>query len=198
MLDLEKIGKRICMRRKELKITQNELAEKLFVTHQAVSKWENGKSIPSIEILYDLTKLFQVSIDYLLDNSDIPEDDYETLFRNYPREIVLANFFKRENFAEQIDNIFYLLNKQERMRIINKIIFNQVSLEITDLWPYLNKAERIYLLGVILSGKLDYNLSVIYTQLSKQEQLIVSNSIRNGEYNYRLPHINIRSWKNEN
>ncbi len=79
------------------------------------------------------------------------------------------------------------------MRIINKIIFNQVSLEITDLWPYLNKAERIYLLGVILSGKLDYNLSVIYTQLSKQEQLIVSNSIRNGEYNYRLPHINIRS-----
>ncbi|MBI9010388.1 MAG: helix-turn-helix transcriptional regulator [Tenericutes bacterium] len=38
----------------------NELEEALYVTHQAVSKWENVKSIASIEILYDLNKLFSV------------------------------------------------------------------------------------------------------------------------------------------
>ncbi|MCK5731991.1 MAG: helix-turn-helix transcriptional regulator, partial [Tenericutes bacterium] len=88
MLNLKKIGKKITELRKEKNMKQNELAEALYVTHQAVSKWENGKSIPSIEILYELTKLFKVSIDFLLDNSDIKTDDYETLFNNYPRRSV--------------------------------------------------------------------------------------------------------------
>lgn len=189
MLDLEKIGNRISVRRKELKITQNELADKLYVTHQAVSKWENGKSIPSIEILYELTKLFEVSIDYLLDNTNINDDDYEKLLINYPREIVLANFLKQEDLSTKIDSIFYLLNRQERMKIINRIIHNHLEIEIHDLWPYLNKAERIYLLGIILSGKYDYNLKPIYTFLSLQERGIVHNSIKNGTYKHRLPHI---------
>ena len=89
MLDLEKIGKRIAIKRKELNITQNSLAEQLYVTHQAVSKWENGKSIPSLELLFELTKLFNISIDYLLDDTDIADNDYEKLFKNYPRDIVL-------------------------------------------------------------------------------------------------------------
>ncbi len=52
--------------RRENSLTQNELAEKAFVTRQAVSKWESGESVPNTETLKLLSKLFNVSINTLL------------------------------------------------------------------------------------------------------------------------------------
>lgn len=52
--------------RKKKNLTQNELAEKTFVTRQAVSKWESGESVPNTETLKILSKLFDVSINTLL------------------------------------------------------------------------------------------------------------------------------------
>lgn len=43
-------------------LSQDELAEKVFVTRQAVSRWENGETTPNIETLKLLSKLFDVSI----------------------------------------------------------------------------------------------------------------------------------------
>ena len=47
-------------------MSQDELAERLFVTRQAVSRWETGKTTPDIETLKNLSKLFNVSINTLL------------------------------------------------------------------------------------------------------------------------------------
>ena len=47
-------------------LSQEELAEKIFVTRQAVSRWENGETIPNTETLKLLSKLFNVSINTLL------------------------------------------------------------------------------------------------------------------------------------
>ena len=47
-------------------LSQDELAEKLYVTRQAVSRWENGETIPNTETLKLLSKLFDVSINTLL------------------------------------------------------------------------------------------------------------------------------------
>ena len=47
-------------------LSQDELAEKIFVTRQAVSRWENGETTPNIETLKLLSKLFDVSINTLL------------------------------------------------------------------------------------------------------------------------------------
>lgn len=52
--------------RNKNKLTQDELAEKVFVTRQAVSKWESGESVPNTETLKLLSKLFNVSINTLL------------------------------------------------------------------------------------------------------------------------------------
>ena len=52
--------------RKKNHLTQDELAEKLFVTRQAVSRWESGETTPNIETLKALSKLFDVSINTLL------------------------------------------------------------------------------------------------------------------------------------
>ena len=47
-------------------LSQDELAEKVYVTRQAVSRWENGETIPNTETLKLLSKLFDVSINTLL------------------------------------------------------------------------------------------------------------------------------------
>lgn len=52
--------------RKKNQFTQDELAEKVFVTRQAVSRWESGETTPNVETLKLLSKLFDVSINTLL------------------------------------------------------------------------------------------------------------------------------------
>ena len=54
--------------RTKMGLSQDELAEKVFVTRQAVSRWENGETTPNIETLKLLSKLFDVSINTLLDS----------------------------------------------------------------------------------------------------------------------------------
>lgn len=52
--------------RKKLGLTQDEFAEKLLLTRQAVSRWENGETVPNTDTLKLISETFQVSIDYLL------------------------------------------------------------------------------------------------------------------------------------
>jgi len=66
MLNGEKIGLFIMNRRKELGLTQQQLADKLHISFQAVSKWEKGTTYPNIEILRDLAIVLDVSTDEIL------------------------------------------------------------------------------------------------------------------------------------
>ena len=61
-----KIGEYLSTLRKYYKITQDELADRLSVTRQAVSKWETGATIPDIELLMKLSELYGVSINDIL------------------------------------------------------------------------------------------------------------------------------------
>ncbi len=69
MLDNQSISRFISCKRKELGMTQAEVAEKLQVSYQAVSKWENG-TVPNVEVLVELARLFHVSVDTLLSGGD--------------------------------------------------------------------------------------------------------------------------------
>ena len=60
------IGKIIADLRVSCGWTQNELAQKLNVSDKAISKWEKGNGMPSIEFLPMLAELFNVSVDYIL------------------------------------------------------------------------------------------------------------------------------------
>ena len=60
------IGKNITNLRKASNITQAELGEQLSYSDKAVSKWERGESLPDIIVLKELTDIFQVPVDYLL------------------------------------------------------------------------------------------------------------------------------------
>lgn len=51
-------------------ITQQELADRLYVTRTAVSKWENDRGYPSIDLLKDISRLFGVTLDELISDAD--------------------------------------------------------------------------------------------------------------------------------
>lgn len=59
-------NEKLCELRKNRKMTQEELAEALFVSRTAISKWESGRGYPSIDSLKEISKFFSVSIDDLL------------------------------------------------------------------------------------------------------------------------------------
>ena len=73
-MDIEKIGKFIKELRIENGYSQNSLGEKVHVTRQAVSNWENVKSIPDSDILIELSNLFNVSINEVLLMKTIKKD----------------------------------------------------------------------------------------------------------------------------
>ena len=64
-------SKKIQELRNKNKLTQEQFAEKLYVSRTAVSKWESGKGYPSIDSLKYISKIFNVSIDELLSNEEI-------------------------------------------------------------------------------------------------------------------------------
>jgi len=68
------IAENISKLRQRNGITQLELAEKLNYSDKAVSKWERGESIPDITVLYEISKIFKVSLDYLVIDHDEGEE----------------------------------------------------------------------------------------------------------------------------
>ena len=65
-MDTIKIGKFIAERRKALGMTQMQLAEKLYISDRAVSKWETGKSMPDVSIMLELSNILGISVQELL------------------------------------------------------------------------------------------------------------------------------------
>ena len=75
-MDQKKIGAFIARRRKELDMTQKELAEKLGITDRAVSKWETGRSMPDLSLLQPLSHVLKIDVNDLLNGAIISEDTY--------------------------------------------------------------------------------------------------------------------------
>lgn len=68
-----KLSEKLTMLRKQSGMTQEELAEKIFVTRTAVSKWENDKGYPAIDSLKLLASVYGVSIDELISEEDVQQ-----------------------------------------------------------------------------------------------------------------------------
>jgi transcriptional regulator with XRE-family HTH domain len=72
MMDNKRIGQYLLKKRKEETKTQKEVADELGVTYQAVSRWENGDSIPDIETLCMIADMYHVSVDEILQRNPQP------------------------------------------------------------------------------------------------------------------------------
>lgn len=76
-MDQVKIGKFIAECRKNKKLTQAQLAEKLNITDKAISKWETGKGMPDSSIMLELCDLLGISVNELLSGEVISMENYK-------------------------------------------------------------------------------------------------------------------------
>lgn len=75
-MNQEKIGKFIAIKRKEKKLTQEQLAEKLGVSGKSVSNWENGRNMPDLSLFNSLCSILDVSINDLLSGEEVDDANY--------------------------------------------------------------------------------------------------------------------------
>lgn len=76
MLNQEKTGKYIAEKRKQMGMTQKQLAEQVGITDKAVSKWERGKSIPDSMVMEELCRTLQITMNEFFSGEDIQEEYY--------------------------------------------------------------------------------------------------------------------------
>ncbi|MEG1066312.1 MAG: helix-turn-helix transcriptional regulator [Erysipelotrichaceae bacterium] len=76
-MNQEKTGKFIATCRKEKKLTQIQLAEKLNITDRAISKWETGRSIPDPSIMLEVCEILDITVNELLTGEKLNMENYK-------------------------------------------------------------------------------------------------------------------------
>lgn len=99
-MENQKIGNFIKELRKEKNLTQKELADKLFITDRAVSKWERGLSCPDISLLDDLSNILGVSVIELLKGRRLDKDE---VINN--KELIESMNYANKNMKQKIKKI---------------------------------------------------------------------------------------------
>jgi len=95
-------GEKLTALRKSRELTQEQLAEELNVSRQSVSKWETGQAIPEAETLLELSRAFDVTLDYLLKPSQIDELSVKTEILEQQQQQMLARERRRTWILQRI------------------------------------------------------------------------------------------------
>ena len=142
------IGIKIKQCRKKAGLSQEELAGKLCVSRQAITKWENNKGIPDISNLQCIAKLFDVSVDYLIEENTIVLD-------TVVREVInLEEYKKIENCRSKFDavvkdqypkaEIIYPLIRKKKLSLIENVIDFIVQPGVLNVADSLNNSSSYY------------------------------------------------------
>lgn len=137
-MDLSKIGAFIADRRKKQGLTQSQLAEMLYITDRAVSKWERGKSMPDSSIMLDLCKALKISVNDLLSGEVTVMENY-----NEKLEQTILEMVKEKEKADK-----RLLTLEIVIGVLS-CLFIFIPIMFASFIPGIGDGVRI---GLILSG----------------------------------------------
>ena len=115
------IGKNISKIRKENTLTQDDLAEKYFVTRQTISNWENGKSYPDLETLVKMSDDFKISLDVLLKEDNKMVKDISKKQKRY-KWIIFPIILYAILVIGIVSVIIYAYNTQYNLKGISNIL----------------------------------------------------------------------------
>ena len=153
-MDQIKIGNFIAMRRKQLSLTQRQLAETLGVSDRAVSKWETGRAMPDVAIMLDLCGVLGISVNELLSGEIIKME-------NYNKELE-KNLLELAKEKEQADKRLLALECVIG-GISTLILFVQVILGA--VLPNLLEWQRIL---IIMTGFIPFFIGITFALIIEQ------------------------------
>lgn len=146
MIDFVRVGNKITEYRKRLNMTQDELADLLYVTRQALSKWENGTGVPSADTLLALCKIFNVSFEEILCLDEEIDVDKENIFKGHERLYVINKIINNE-IEVFLPDVFYQFSPSERMMVLKAIKEKRIKTNVRELYVKLTDSEKTYLGG---------------------------------------------------
>ncbi len=135
-MDQIKIGKFISKCRKEKRMTQAQLAEKLNITDRAVSKWETGRGMPDSSIMLELCNELGITVNELLCGERLKMDDYNLKFEE--------NLLAVQKEKEESDR--RMLKLEMVIGVISSIAF--LVLVFTALFAGLYPIARVALISI--------------------------------------------------
>ena len=150
-MNQEKIGKFISSLRKEKNMTQLDLAEKLNISDRAVSKWERGINLPDASLMIELSKMFNVTINELL-NGEIIKNNY----MEKAEEKLLELQERNDEYAKKMLNLEYVIGFSASITFITLIFV--ASFINMDSWIrilLIILGLVIFAIGMIFSIKIE-------------------------------------------
>ena len=148
-MDSLRIGQIILELRKKNNLTQAELANKLCVTSQAVSKWENGRGMPDIDSLHKISKEFGIDMASLLDGKFLPSYSDKIEKKNI-KSITLLIVIVLLIISLSITCYFFTKNANS-FKFSNIKSLN-TSFEIKGVVAYSNDKKSIYISNILYVG----------------------------------------------
>lgn len=185
-------GQKLKAARTQAGMTQKEVADKLLVSRQAVTKWENDKGLPDIENLKTIAKLLNVSVDYLL-------DDGTALDMSVVREAIALSEYgtgRKKQLKDRVVRSRYpnaeimALMGEEKLTKAEKIIDN-VILFVTPLMDMIKLAKGLNNLSnefyLVNDGDIQYLVVVTdeYIESRRLAEKITDKKFEIGGYLFR-------------
>jgi transcriptional regulator with XRE-family HTH domain/predicted RNA-binding Zn-ribbon protein involved in translation (DUF1610 family) len=155
-MDLIKIGKFIAERRKSVKLTQLQLADKLGITDRAVSKWETGKSLPDSSLMLELCDVLGITVNDLLSGEVVNMENY-----NKELESKLVKMVKEKQKADKT-----LLRLEVVVGVLSTIIL-LAPIIVAALLPA-NAVKDWQRVIIILSGVIPAFVGLFYATRIEQ------------------------------
>jgi len=140
--------------RKAKTLTQEELAEKLNVSRQSVSKWESGQAVPELDKIVAISTVFDVTTDYLLKSSEIDDLSVKTEMLEKQQEQMLAREKRQQKIRECV-----------LYGIVIYLVFLAVwFLERALFWDYIFWKSDIYIgtLGIVAAEFMAATAAVVF------------------------------------
>lgn len=134
-MNQEKIGKYIATCRKENKLTQEQLAEKLGVSSKSVSRWENGKTMPDVSLFQQLCKELNITINDLLSGETMNENKFDL---SADRLVDYSKYIKKIEKKKSIILSIGLITLIGLFLIIIILIFNKTFFKNSYELDYMN------------------------------------------------------------
>ena len=188
--------------RKEMKLTQEELAEKLNVSRQAITKWESGEGIPDIENLKSISIFFNTTIDELIkENNDLIIESKISYKYTQELEIDHSKYFDIKIFETKELNLMQNLEEKIKIEILSNEVENikeYVKIRFNNLYNKLD--SDIKKIKDIDDATINIYLPQKYIDEielnSKIKTLNINNlELEKFEYDGDLKHININNTK---
>jgi transcriptional regulator with XRE-family HTH domain len=100
MMDMVKMGSFLAELRKEHNLTQAELGEKLGVTNKTISRWETGNYMPPVEMLEELSNMYNMTINELLSGKKLSTEEYQEMAEANIKETLKMSAFSLKEKQE--------------------------------------------------------------------------------------------------